>query len=219
LKRKASVTIFTEKSGSLTCVNEQRNETGAESSMAEQQFTGESLVHALQSGALTPAPSPGIALVGMVKLSEKHGCVAFTPAGCESWVDVPVAMIESAVHIGERRCDDHRHPVVRMTLKEPADANARVLHQLLTALSQVSRSGAMRARLPGRIPPAGRGWRAGARPGRDEGTIVGGCHDVCTALLVACLDKTKISSEWCVFAYENCWRLCDLIEIFEPGPE
>jgi hypothetical protein len=186
--------------------------------MAEQEFTGESLVQALQIGALTPAPSLGIALVGMVKLSEKHGCVAFTPAGCEAWLDVPVAMIESAVHIGERRCDDHRHPVVRMTLKEPADADARVLHQLLRALSQVSRSGGIRARLPGRIPPASRGRRAPAWRELPEGTIVEGCHDMCTALLVGCLDRTKYPSDTCVFLYENCWRLCDILEIFEPGP-
>jgi hypothetical protein len=185
-----------------------------EKSMAGQQFTGESLVHALESGALTPAPARGVALVGMVKLSETPGCVAFTPAGCETWADVPVALIESAEHIGERRCDDHHHPVVRMTLKEPADAEAKVLRQLLTAFSQVSRSPGRHARPPGRIPRVRGGrQRPPFSPAVFGGGVREGCHNFCDALLRRCLAlPPEVTSAECVFLYENCWRVCDGIE-------
>jgi hypothetical protein len=181
--------------------------------MSGQQFTGESLAQALQSGALTPATPPGVALVGMVKPSETPGCVAFTLAGCEAWVDVPVAMIESATHLGERRCDDHRHPVVRMMLKEPAGAEARVFRHLLTALSQVSRSAGTGSLTPGRVP-RGRGARRRPQeaPGEPGGGIVERCHNFCDDLLRGCLEKTKATSEQCVSLYGTCWSVCDGIE-------
>jgi hypothetical protein len=165
--------------------------------MSGDQFTGERLVQALASGALTPAVSAGVTLVGMVKASETPGCVAFTPAGCESWVDVPSSMIESAQHIGERRCDDHRHPVVRMTLKEPANAEARVLHQLLAVRSLMSKAG-------GHTP----------YPAAPHAAFSQGCHNFCDVLLRNCIKNPQTTSAQCVFLYENCWRACDVVDWF-----
>jgi hypothetical protein len=181
--------------------------------MSGEQLTGESLAQALESGALEPAPPAAAALVGMVKLSETPGCVAFTPAGCDAWVDVPTDMIESAQHIGERRCDDHRHPVVRMMFKEPASAEARVLRQLLAAFSHGSRPDGTRAG-PARIPRrASLGWRQPPySPVAPEARLAAGCHQFCDALLRKCIENPDTTSAQCVFLYENCWRGCDVID-------
>jgi hypothetical protein len=84
---------------------------------------------ALQAGTLTKPP--GLVIVGMVKPSDDQASIGFTGSGCDAWVDVPVAMIETAEQVGSRPCDDHSHPVFRITLTEPADHQARVLAALL----------------------------------------------------------------------------------------
>jgi hypothetical protein len=45
------------------------------------------------------------------------------------------------------------------------------------------------------------------------GGVTQGCHDFCDALLRRCLAlPPDVTSEECVFLYENCWRVCDAIE-------
>jgi hypothetical protein len=70
-------------------------------------------------------------LVGMVKASSKQGHIAFTPSGCESWVDLPSDMIETAEHIGHQPCKDHSHPLFRLAIKEPSDPVAKAMLALL----------------------------------------------------------------------------------------
>jgi hypothetical protein len=83
--------------------------------MPGQTFSGETLVEALQSGELD---HPGLVLTGMVKPSEHPDHVAFARGGCDTWADLPTSMIEQAEHVGSRPCEDHSHPVFRITLKE-----------------------------------------------------------------------------------------------------
>jgi len=81
--------------------------------MPGQTFTGDALVEALRSGELDqPA---GVVLTGMVKESEQPEHVAFARGGCDTWIDVPTSLIERAEHVGARPCEDHSHPVFRIT--------------------------------------------------------------------------------------------------------
>lgn len=96
--------------------------------MSGKSFSGEDLEEALTEGTLTQAQTP---LTGMVKPSEKSGHVSFSQAGCDTWVDLPTDMIERADHVGKRPCRDHSHPLMRITLNEPEDPEAKTLLSLL----------------------------------------------------------------------------------------
>ena len=84
--------------------------------MQDRTFDGASLENALKTGALEGKKS-AITVSGMIKTSEHAGHIGFTAAGCESWIDLPVTMIDTAKHIGESRCKDHSHPLMEITLK------------------------------------------------------------------------------------------------------
>lgn len=136
-------------------------------------------------------------LMGMVKASENEGHVSFAPGGCESWVDIPSAMINEAEHLGDQPCKERSHPVFRLSLNEPTDPQAKVLMQLLAARWPLSGSmpaiAPQLAGLPGASPqgPSGvmrtRGcstWCYGSTlicacpvyiPGRGYGLIVYAC--------------------------------------------
>src|SRR5919204_5438697 len=105
--------------------------------MPEQVFTGETLAEALKSGALD---QPSTVLVGMVKPSGSDDHVAFALRGCDEWVDLPTQIIERAEHLGSRRCDDHSHPVFRVTLKESDDPQAKLLGSLSGSRSAIQRT-------------------------------------------------------------------------------
>jgi hypothetical protein len=96
--------------------------------MEAQVFDGDTLEAALINKTLAAA---SVDLVGMVKASEKQGYVGFSKAGCESWIDLPVSMIERAVHRGSVSCRDHSHPLFEISLKEPSDPQGKILLALL----------------------------------------------------------------------------------------
>jgi len=112
-----------------------------------QEFTGSSLEQALNSGEFE---SSGVELVGMVKPASDEGLIKFSRAGCESWVDIPTSLIKRAKHIGQQACKDHRHPIFRITLKQPEGSEAQALAALLTS------STGPRGR-PSTLPMQGRG--------------------------------------------------------------
>ena len=70
-------------------------------------------------------------IVGIVKKSEERDHIAFSLADCESWTDLPTGLIDEAETIGECRCGDHSHPVVRLRLHEPKSEEGRALLNLL----------------------------------------------------------------------------------------
>lgn len=184
--------------------------------MAGQTFTGESLLDALKSGEFESAPGPVV--VGMVKESGKKGHIAFTAGGCETWVDLPTAMIEEAEHVGSRPCDDHAHPVFRIRLKESEDPQAKLLAAILSAGPATQAPSPMR-RPPGRggLPPGG--WRPpGGGPGTAERIQVGGtgamyCWKACDKLWENCIGYGSV--EQCQMQYEACNMLCDAIGLVE----
>jgi hypothetical protein len=100
-------------------------------------FTGASLEQALKKDELA-APRSAV-LVGMVKTSEKSGNIGFTSAGCDAWTELPTEMIEEAQHVGTQTCWDHSHPVMRIALKEPKTAEAKILAALLAQHQQPQR--------------------------------------------------------------------------------
>lgn len=100
--------------------------------MTETTFSGEELEEALLEGDLAQAR---VNLTGMVKPSETEGHINFSQSGCETWVEVPTAMIEKADLLGHTPCGDHSHPLMRITIKEPEDSESKVLLSLLAQLS------------------------------------------------------------------------------------
>jgi len=101
--------------------------------MTDRIFTGATLEEALKNDDFGMS---GTEMTGMVKASKKAGHIAFTRSGCENWVDIPVAAIEKAEQLGKAPCKDHWHPVFKLTLKEPKDAEAKVFAALLAAVPQ-----------------------------------------------------------------------------------
>lgn len=101
--------------------------------MTDKIFTGAALEEALKNDDFGLS---GTEMTGMVKASKKAGHIAFTRSGCENWVDIPIGLIEKAEQLGKAPCKDHWHPIFRLTLKEPKDAEARVFAALLAAVPQ-----------------------------------------------------------------------------------
>ena len=96
--------------------------------MEEVNYTGASLEKALASNELS---QPSFYLTGMVKFSQKPGYIAFTSAGCDSWVNIPVSIIEKAQKIGSQGCGDHSHPLMKLTIKQPASEEGNLFYALL----------------------------------------------------------------------------------------
>jgi hypothetical protein len=172
--------------------------------MSGQEFSGEGLFRALEEQAVAPKAPAGITLVGMVKQSKEPECIAFAPAGCDSWVDIPTRLIEKAVQLDDRRCNDHAHVVFRITLKEPADTEGRLLGKLLMASA---------GRWGGAELPPSLAQMAVAMQQQGGGGGGFDCDGPCQGLLRVCLEKTPFSSAVCVLLYQICYATCRL-----PGP-
>jgi hypothetical protein len=115
------------------------------------------------------------------------------------------------------RAHDHTHPVFRITLKEPADVQGKLLAKLLMASSRPSAGGRLplqRGRAMALKPRLGAHLAAAALPAAFT------CDRGCQAVLRKCLEDTPFSSEFCVFLYSNCYHLCHLFgtigEILDP---
>jgi hypothetical protein len=171
--------------------------------MSGRTFSGQDLAKALQAGEFE---QPGLVLTGMVKPSEQKGHVAFARGGCDTWVDLPTSMIEQAEHVGSRPCEDHSHPVFRITLKESDDPQAKLLGQLLSAQPDLGR--------PVPPPPSSRvyGPRGSARmrPGLHDP-----CLYLCDALVRECISLGG-NYEACLSLRATCSDICGVISVFDP---
>ena len=103
-------------------------------------YSGDALEAALKEGT---SADPTTVWTGMVKRSDKGGYVSFARFGCETWVDVPIDMIEHARCLGVRACRDHSHPVMAIGFKVPKETEGKTLLALLdqTGSSPVFRAG------------------------------------------------------------------------------
>jgi CheY-like chemotaxis protein len=80
------------------------------------------------------ALSPQTRIIGMVKPPEEDDLdrILFSQH-CVDWILIPVDMIESIEHLGSAPCQDHSHPLVAITFREPTSPEGQVLAQLLTS--------------------------------------------------------------------------------------
>jgi hypothetical protein len=189
--------------------------------MRSESFTGESLEQALKDGTLDQsAPS----LVAMVKQSEKAGHVAITASGCETWIDVPTAMLERVDRMGRQSCKDHSHPLMGITFKEPRDPEARILLALLSQSSAAGCGPHLGAGSPPDSPLGGpydlTTWSGDPTPPEAVPLQTGGFHDTGLDLVVKlgpCFTRTVQTtcvghSSWfgnfripCVRTLRCCW--------------
>jgi hypothetical protein len=102
--------------------------------MVDSTLSGAALEEALKDGSLETAMASddAVTVVGMVKASENPGQIAIATGGCDTWIETPVELIETAELIGRRGCRDHAHNLARITFTEPEGDQARVFASLLT---------------------------------------------------------------------------------------
>ena len=71
-------------------------------------------------------------LIGMVQDSDiGDDLLQVSLDGCETWTDVPHAMIASIEYLRDQRCKDHTHPVVELKFNPITDPLARAAIGLL----------------------------------------------------------------------------------------
>ena len=175
--------------------------------MAGKTFTGQGLVDALGAGEFDRPR--GVVLIGMVKASEQKDHVAFARGGCDTWIDLPTSLIEEAEHVGSRPCEDHAHPIFRITLRESDDPQARLLAQLLEAGPQ-RRSRQLPPTFNTRVPHRG---AAAARSG------LFGLHDpclhLCDWLVRECIGFGG-DYDTCISLRATCSDICGIFSVFDP---
>jgi len=176
--------------------------------MPGQTFTGQTLVEALRSGELDqPA---GVVLTGMGKESEQPDHVAFARGGCDTWIDLPTSLIERAEHVGARPCEDHSHPLFRITLRESDDPQAKLLAQLVTTQPQF----APHMRRPG--PPGRRPRRGVSRRMAQQPVFHDYCMYACDWLVRECI---SLGGSWesCINLRVICSDICGIFgDVYEP---
>lgn len=71
-------------------------------------------------------------LIGMVQESDLgDDFIQVSLDGCETWTDVPHALIASIAHLRDQRCKDHTHPIVELNFNPITDPLARAAIALL----------------------------------------------------------------------------------------
>jgi|SRR5215467_352321 len=96
--------------------------------MERQVLSGAELEESLRSGSLDQAAEQ---IEGMLRRSDKAGAIQFSPGDCDTWIDLPVELIDSAERTGDQRCRDGINPVFLITFRQPSDPMGKML---LTAL-------------------------------------------------------------------------------------
>jgi hypothetical protein len=95
-------------------------------------FSGSELEEALRSGSLDQR---SYEIEGMITHSEQRG-ILFSLGDCETWVELPLELVESAERTGDRPCRNAIYPVFRIRFKELSDpANQQLLEDFLTKLA------------------------------------------------------------------------------------
>jgi hypothetical protein len=92
--------------------------------MAQGTLSGTELEQSLRSEG---SGQPSYELEGMLRALPKLGVIQFSPRDCDSWVDLPVELIERADRTGDYACRDVLYPVFRIKFREPSDQTARAL--------------------------------------------------------------------------------------------
>jgi hypothetical protein len=146
---------------------------------------GEELTKALREFETGTGP---VRLRGFTKPGAAEGQVAFAPEGdCDSWIDLPVALIREAEIVGEARCRDHRHAVTEIELATPSSPDGRVCFEILRSVlrTRAEPSYAMRIGRPpfATVLPTDR-WHDWFGGGPIGGGGIGGCEERARADLI-----------------------------------
>jgi len=100
--------------------------------MERQVLSGAELEESLRSGSLDQAD---VQIEGMLRFSVERGVTQFSPGDCDTWIDLPVELLESAERTGDQRCRDGINPVFLIKFKQPSDPMGKMLlAALLSAL-------------------------------------------------------------------------------------
>ena len=99
--------------------------------MSDLKLSGVELERAINDGRLDKEHSSTTSFDALVRKSKKKDHIGLGVAGCDSFVDVPTALIASAEKTGFVMCGDHGYPRMRIALTIPDDPTAQVLSRLL----------------------------------------------------------------------------------------
>ena len=112
--------------------------------MPESKLSGAELERAINDGRLDMEHSSTMTFDALVRKSKKKDHVSLSVAGCDSFVDVPTALIASAEKTGFVMCGDHGYPRMRIALNVSDDPTAQVLSRLLALKSNTAAHSALR---------------------------------------------------------------------------
>jgi hypothetical protein len=98
-----------------------------------------------------------VTIAGLVKHdAEANDVIGFsTSMSCENWLAIPTGMIADITHLRNVKCRDHRHPLVKVRLKQPDPAQPELVF-LFGLLSELQRTVARLTRSTttgGRVTP------------------------------------------------------------------
>lgn len=98
-----------------------------------------------------------VTIAGLVKHdAEADEVIGFsTSMSCENWLAIPTSMIADITHLRNVKCRDHRHPLVKIRLKQPDPAQPELAF-LLGLVSELQRTVAQLTRSKttgGRVTP------------------------------------------------------------------
>jgi hypothetical protein len=88
-------------------------------------YSATEMLAALTGGNFTPA----LAVTCAIKHEEKDNkhLLINLKMSCADWIPVPVESIDTLEYIRTFICDDHSHPIVRLTFAKPKTAEAQAL--------------------------------------------------------------------------------------------
>ncbi|MGZ3918885.1 MAG: hypothetical protein ACXVC7_01260 [Bacteroidia bacterium] len=96
-----------------------------------EKISSQEFIERLNSGNLNPESM----IFGKVKKSEKDSEVLFAFKGDKSnWIKIPADKIDHVHLIKSFTCAGEKMALVKIHLKKPADADAKLFHDLLSAL-------------------------------------------------------------------------------------
>lgn len=125
-------------------------------------YTADEFMSRLASGA--PADAGPLAIHGLAQANEADAATLLFSTGpnCRNWIPIPLSIIESVDHLRDVACADHRHALVKLTLRTPDAADAVALAYLrLFAQAQ-----ATAARFGAALTTMARTAAANATPGQ-----------------------------------------------------
>jgi hypothetical protein len=99
--------------------------------ITSEKMSSKDFMERLNSGNLNPESI----LFGKVKKSDKDSEVLFSfKSDKGNWTRIPANMIEHVHLIKSFSCEGEKVALVKMHLKSPSDPEAKIFHQLLSAL-------------------------------------------------------------------------------------